>query len=40
MVNDESIGGDNDAPSRIITKPVYDQDETFNFVGGTKLPPR
>jgi hypothetical protein len=40
MLNDESIAGENDGPSRIITKPVYDQDETFNFVGGTKLPPR
>jgi hypothetical protein len=40
MLNENSIGDDNDGPSRIITKPVYDQDEAFNFVGGTKLPPR
>jgi hypothetical protein len=40
MLNEDSIGGGNDGVSRIITKPVYDQDETFNFVGGTKLPPR
>lgn len=41
MLDEDSIrGGENDGVSLIITKPVYDQDEAFNFVGGTKLPLR